>query len=776
MKKSLSVILAVVIFFMVIPVPAHGAEIDFSYLLEADKLKSLGLFIGTDIGYELDRVPNRAEAGVMLVRLLGKESEALGGSYSHPFTDVPEWVDRYVGYLYANDLTKGVGNNLYAPYEPVDARTYLTFILRALDYSDDEGDFTWEGAVEFSQVIGIISARETAGFQGETFTRGHMAAMSYNALNNLMKNSSDTLAGKLVGEEAVDAGLMRAAGFLLEESDESKYFSDLPAGEYAPYLIGLDFETALIRLRKAGIFEVGLSYSINETQPAGTVLRQSYPAYIYAWDGFACTLEISMGPSLLYHEELMLLCAEKGWPEDMIPYIVSSSKYLAKNTVLSIHEIKARLRNNLNEVKALSYEDSASMGYAALYDSASKNMYFNRYVLDEPVVMHELIHALSYTYGDGKVGFPKIGVNTRIITEAFTAYLAERSFTAGAGSLHTFRVGQEQIVFSSNSYYCSESGDRALAILSPLFILAGENTIEKMFFNNINTYSREVLGFNEKYGEGMWDRLWGYADYFITERGFISENDRQTIANVYRLYLDGILECLEIDYEEAKGDRSRLLIFLNKVREIKGTYPLAYNGYREKFADIEGRAARLLAGFGVDIDVAPNGFWIVPDFEGRQANVVYNNLAILAQASSIGYVLVDSGIGEGMTVGIKYKPAGTDPSAEGAAIEPGDVIKLGGIYTIAIPRRPEPVGNYSIMRDLAADFGRYLADYGNLDNYIVRRLLEGEGISVSFEFIYHEYVTPAMQGRIIGQFPQPGSVLIPGETTVIIKMLKENLQ
>ena len=44
----------------------------------ADSLHEMGLFQGTQNGYDLDRTPTRAEAAVMLVRLLGKEAEAQG--------------------------------------------------------------------------------------------------------------------------------------------------------------------------------------------------------------------------------------------------------------------------------------------------------------------------------------------------------------------------------------------------------------------------------------------------------------------------------------------------------------------------------------------------------------------------------------------------------------------------------------------------------------------------------------------------------------------------
>ena len=41
----------------------------------ADSLHEMGLFQGTQNGYDLDRTPTRAEAAVMLVRLLGKTRE-----------------------------------------------------------------------------------------------------------------------------------------------------------------------------------------------------------------------------------------------------------------------------------------------------------------------------------------------------------------------------------------------------------------------------------------------------------------------------------------------------------------------------------------------------------------------------------------------------------------------------------------------------------------------------------------------------------------------------
>jgi hypothetical protein len=91
-KRFFSVILCIAIFISIIPSTAFAAttrNISFEETLAAD-LKELGLFKGVSkTTFDLNREPSRAEALVMLIRVLGKENEALNGSWSHPFTDVP---------------------------------------------------------------------------------------------------------------------------------------------------------------------------------------------------------------------------------------------------------------------------------------------------------------------------------------------------------------------------------------------------------------------------------------------------------------------------------------------------------------------------------------------------------------------------------------------------------------------------------------------------------------------------------------------------------------
>ena len=75
---------------------------------------------------------SREQAAAMLTRFLGAEQEALAGDWEHPFTDVPQWAEPYVGWLYESGLTKGVSETVYGAGEDVTCGQYCTFLQRAL--------------------------------------------------------------------------------------------------------------------------------------------------------------------------------------------------------------------------------------------------------------------------------------------------------------------------------------------------------------------------------------------------------------------------------------------------------------------------------------------------------------------------------------------------------------------------------------------------------------------------------------------------------------------
>lgn len=150
---------------------------------QADALNVLGLFQGSDKGYELDRTPTRLEALIMLIRLSGKETEALypWEPYETPFTDIPTWegAAEYIGYAYANGLTDGVTETTFVPNQPATAQTFLTFALRALGHT---GENVWNEWETLAKDAGLI----TDDVDLANFKRGDAVLVSAAALDAYM--------------------------------------------------------------------------------------------------------------------------------------------------------------------------------------------------------------------------------------------------------------------------------------------------------------------------------------------------------------------------------------------------------------------------------------------------------------------------------------------------------------------------------------------------------------------------------------------------------------
>lgn len=201
MKK---IVIMILITAMLAPVTGYADTYKPKYQDYAEQLKKLGVFKGTDSGFELDREPTRIEAAVMFVRLLGAEQDAIENKYEHPFTDVPEWANNYVGYLYHKKLSNGTGVTTFGTTDNIKAKSYVTFVLRALGYDDSAGDFSWLGSLEFAKTREIINDDDFTELTTTTFLRDHVAKISYFALKMPLKDSDTTLIDKLVDMNAIN--------------------------------------------------------------------------------------------------------------------------------------------------------------------------------------------------------------------------------------------------------------------------------------------------------------------------------------------------------------------------------------------------------------------------------------------------------------------------------------------------------------------------------------------------------------------------------------------
>lgn len=175
---------------------------------EANRLNAIGLFRGSNRGYELSRRPTRQEALIMLIRLLGEESAALGYTGRSTFTDLTGWPDgiKYVAYGQHMQYTNGMTATEFSQQTPADANMYCTYVLRALGYSDTGGDFTYRGAIDKAVELGLITAAQYGQLQTTGLLRDHMALISYNALWAPCKGGGQTL-----GERLVERGVLTRA-------------------------------------------------------------------------------------------------------------------------------------------------------------------------------------------------------------------------------------------------------------------------------------------------------------------------------------------------------------------------------------------------------------------------------------------------------------------------------------------------------------------------------------------------------------------------------------
>lgn len=210
-RKMLVVTLALAMCFSMM-LPAYAATPEAE--TKAAALKQLGLFMGvSDTDFALDRAPTRVEAMVMLIRSMGKESEALSVGGTHPFTDVPAWADKYIGYAYEKRLTKGVSATSFGTGD-ADSDMYLTFMLRALGYSDTDGDFVWNAPDTLAKAVGILPESVNT----TNFMRSDVALVSWAALGAELKGGGQSLAEKLMADKAFDNDALDAANAKVGET------------------------------------------------------------------------------------------------------------------------------------------------------------------------------------------------------------------------------------------------------------------------------------------------------------------------------------------------------------------------------------------------------------------------------------------------------------------------------------------------------------------------------------------------------------------------------
>ncbi len=239
MKKLVSILLALILLCAMIPAALAAEPLDpdaikielhedfeintwwdlavysSAILYNYGLFRGVGTYADGSPNFALDHSTNRHQAVTMLVRLLGKEEEALNGDWEMPFTDVDDWAKPYVGYAYANGLTNGTSPTTFSGSRNVTATQYLTFVLRALGYSSVT-DFRWDAAWELADAIELTFSQydedynttivtvDDNGNYDLSFKRGDVAIVSLSALYTPCKGSDRILLEKLFFDDEPD--------------------------------------------------------------------------------------------------------------------------------------------------------------------------------------------------------------------------------------------------------------------------------------------------------------------------------------------------------------------------------------------------------------------------------------------------------------------------------------------------------------------------------------------------------------------------------------------
>lgn len=278
-KRVISVLLAAIVCLSFLAISASAR--DYSQAkVKAQGLKDLGLFKGvSDTDFDLERAPTRTEALVMFIRMIGEESAAKNGSWMHPFTDVPTWADSYVGYAYNRGYTTGISATKFGANDTAAGYTYLTFMLRALYYTDGAGgDFTWDNPYTLASSIGLL----TSDVNTDNFWRADAVLISWNALSLPMNGGNKALAHLLVMDGAFTQAQLDAAiakvkkgigtpetvdgviiGKYICATDSNGYSYNLP--EYRPS----------VTLKADGSFSISVNTGEGMTTGSGTWFAQS---------------------------------------------------------------------------------------------------------------------------------------------------------------------------------------------------------------------------------------------------------------------------------------------------------------------------------------------------------------------------------------------------------------------------------------------------------------------------------------------------------------------
>ncbi len=189
MKKTLSLLLVLVLLMSSL----SYAAVDQKAI--GEQLKELGVIKGDGQGnlHENDKL-TREEAIATVIRLMGKEKEALATKLEPSFSDVPKqhWAKAYLAYAEIKGWTNGIGGGKFGLAQNVTTQQYVTYMLRVLGYGDTPYDKSMIESAKLGLLDDVVATKAS-----DFITRGDVFVIMNNTLNTKVKDGDQELVYKL---------------------------------------------------------------------------------------------------------------------------------------------------------------------------------------------------------------------------------------------------------------------------------------------------------------------------------------------------------------------------------------------------------------------------------------------------------------------------------------------------------------------------------------------------------------------------------------------------
>ncbi|MBQ1975813.1 MAG: S-layer homology domain-containing protein, partial [Clostridia bacterium] len=203
MKKILSLVLAMLMIFSMVPAVFAAETSESDYQAAIEYLKAIELYKGTTDGDAADELVERYQMALFTARMVtGRVDKAYWETDANDsdFTDIDELNAEALGgvcYAAQQGIVNGIGGGEFAPFDNVTYRDAIVMIVRALGFNYPDSGYPWS-YVNKARELGVLDGITGVSYTAEV-KREVIAQLLYNAINAEIKG--ETIAATVFGVE-----------------------------------------------------------------------------------------------------------------------------------------------------------------------------------------------------------------------------------------------------------------------------------------------------------------------------------------------------------------------------------------------------------------------------------------------------------------------------------------------------------------------------------------------------------------------------------------------